>query len=305
MTRKDSLMLHRILAPALLVPVLLLAGARPASAQFDFGSWFQRATIIANQITQISHQVTQIRSMARQLTELEDQLDHMERAAKGEIDALLRPFSDLAADPVGLVRDGLGWRSDFTGPARGTVDAVRRFGTGGSFTDLWRTAHGTADRVSDADILALFANLPPQAATRALEDHRRAREAADRQRVLDYAALDAATELAVTIESAGGSFAGLTSNGNLSNTALQQARVAAALSQGRIDAAAGQVLAHRAAAEASRARQAELARLEWLGRWHDGRTRANALAVAMRDAALLNRAALRDGLLFRVPSFYR
>ncbi len=298
-------MLHRILAPALLVPVLLLAGARPASAQFDFGSWFQRATIIANQITQISHQVTQIRSMARQLTELEDQLDHMERAAKGEIDALLRPFSDLAADPVGLVRDGLGWRSDFTGPARGTVDAVRRFGTGGSFTDLWRTAHGTADRVSDADILALFANLPPQAATRALEDHRRAREAADRQRVLDYAALDAATELAVTIESAGGSFAGLTSNGNLSNTALQQARVAAALSQGRIDAAAGQVLAHRAAAEASRARQAELARLEWLGRWHDGRTRANALAVAMRDAALLNRAALRDGLLFRVPSFYR
>ncbi|MDE2943801.1 MAG: hypothetical protein OXT63_06295 [Gemmatimonadota bacterium] len=298
-------MRYRFLAPALLVPLLLLSGARPASAQFDFGSWFQRATIIANQITQISHQVTQIRSMARQLTELEDQLDHMERAAKGEIDALLRPFSDLAADPVGLVRDGLGWRSDFTGPARGTVDAVRRFGTGGSFTDLWRTAHGTADRVSDADILALFANLPPQAATRALEDHRRAREAADRQRVLDYAALDAATELAVTIESAGGSFAGLTSNGNLSNTALQQARVAAALSQGRIDAAAGQVLAHRAAAEASRARQAELARLEWLGRWHDGRTRANALAVAMRDAALLNRAALRDGLLFRVPSFYR
>ena len=298
-------MRYRFLAPALLVPLLLLSGARPASAQFDFGSWFQRATIIANQITQISHQVTQIRSMARQLTELEDQLDHMERAAKGEIDALLRPFSDLAADPVGLVRDGLGWRSDFTGPARGTVDAVRRFGTGGSFTDLWRTAHGTADRVSDADILALFADLPPQAATRALEDHRRAREAADRQRVLDYAALDAATELAVTIESAGGSFAGLTSNGNLSNTALQQARVAAALSQGRIDAAAGQVLAHRAAAEASRARQAELARLEWLGRWHDGRTRANALAVAMRDAALLNRAALRDGLLFRVPSFYR
>ncbi len=298
-------MRYRFLAPALLVPLLLLSGARPASAQFDFGSWFQRATIIANQITQISHQVTQIRSMARQLTELEDQLDHMERAAKGEIDALLRPFSDLAADPVGLVRDGLGWRSDFTGPARGTVDAVRRFGTGGSFTDLWRTAHGTADRVSDADILALFANLPPQAATRALENHRRAREAADRQRVLDYAALDAAAALAETVESAGGSFAGLTSNGNLSNTALQQAGVAAALSQGRIDAAAGQVLAHEAAREAGRARQAELAHLEWLGRWHDGRARANALAVTMRDAASLNRAALRDGLLFRIPSFYR
>ncbi len=298
-------MRHRILAPALLVPVLLLAGARPASAQFDFGSWFQRATIIANQITQISHQVTQIRSMARQLTELEDQLDHMERAAKGEIDALLRPFADLAADPVGLVRDGLGWRSDFTGAARGTVDAVRAMGTGRSFTRHWRTARNAADRVSDADILALFANLPPQAATRALEDHRRAREAADRQRVLDYAALDAAAALAGTIESAQGSFRDLTANGNLSNTALQQAEVAAALSQGRINAALGQVLAHQTAMEASRARQAELAHLEWLGRWHDGRARANALAGTMRNAASLNRAALRDGLLFRVPSFYR
>ena len=195
MTRKDVYMRHRILIPAFLVPLLLLAGARPASAQFDFGSWFQRATIIANQITQISHQVTQIRSMARQLTELEDQLDHMERAAKGEIDALLQPFSDLAADPVGLVRNGLSWRSDFTGPAQGTVDAVRRFGTGGSFTDLWRSAHGTADRVSETDILALYRNLPPRAATRAAEDYRRAREAADRQRVLDYAALDAAAAL--------------------------------------------------------------------------------------------------------------
>ena len=298
-------MRHRILIPALLVPLLLLAGARPASAQFDFGSWFQRATIIANQITQISHQVTQIRSMARQLTELEDQLDHMERAAKGEIDALLQPFSDLAADPVGLVRDGLGWRSDFTGPAQGTVDAVRRFGTGGSFTELWRTAHGTADRVGEADILALYRNLPPRAATRAAGDYRRTREAADRQRVLDYAAMDAAAALAETIESAQGSFADLTANGNVSNTALQQAAVAAALSQGRISAAAGQVLAHQTALEASRARQAELARLEWLGRWHDGRARANAMAETMRDAASLNRTALRGGLLFQIPSFYR
>ena len=96
-----------------------------------------------------------------------------------------------------------------------------------------------------------------------------------------------------------------TENGNLSNTALQQASVAAALSQGRINAAVGQMLAHEAALEASRARQDELARLEWLGRWHDGRARANALAEEMRDAASLNRAALRGGLLLRVPSFYR
>ena len=296
---------HRTLIAALLVPLLTLAAPAPASAQIDLGSWFQRATIIANQITQISHQVTQIRSLARQLTELEDQLDHMERAAKGEIDALLQPFSRLAADPVGLVRDGLGWRSDFTGQARGTVDAVREMGSGRSFTGLWRSAHGTADRVTEADILGLYQSLAPQAATQAAEDYRRAREAADRQRVLDYAALDAAAALAETIESAQGSFGDLTANGNLSNTALQQAGVAAALSQGRINAAAGQVLAHQAALEASRAQQAELARLEWLGRWHDDRARANAMAVTLRDAASRNRAALRDGLLFRVPSFYR
>ena len=298
-------MRHRILIPALLAPLLTLADPAPASAQFDFGAVFQRAQMIANQATLIANQVRELRAMARQLSELEDQLNHMERAARGEIDALLQPFSNLAADPVGLVRDGLGWRSDFTGQARGTVDAVRDFGNGRSFTGLWRAAHGTADRVTEADILDLYRRLSPRAATQAIEDYRRDRETADRQRVLDYAALDAAAALAETIESAQGSFADLTSNGNLSNTALQQAGVAAALSQGRVSAAAGQVLAHQAAVEASRAREAELARLEWLGRWHDGRTRANALAVTMRDAASLNRAALRDGLLFRIPSFYR
>ena len=297
-------MLRRTLARALCVPLLLLATAAPASAQFDFGAVVQRAQMIAHQVTQISNQVRQIRSMARQLSELEDQLDHMERAASGEIDALLEPFSDLAADPVGLVRDGLAWRSDFTGGARGMVDAVRDMGGGRSFTGLWRTAQGTADRVGEADILALYTDHPPRAAARALEDYRRSRGAADRQRVLDYATLDAAAELASTVESAQGSFADLTANRNLSNTALQQAGLAAALSQGRIDAAVGQVLAHQAALEASRARQAELARLEWLAEWREGRMRANTLARSMRDAASLNRAALRDGLVFRVPSFY-
>ena len=207
---------RRIFVPALLTALLALGSPAPASAQFDFGSWLQRAQIIANQITQISNQVRQIRSMARQLSELEDQLDHMERAARGRINALVEPFSDLAADPVGLVRDGLAWRSDFTGAARGTVDAVRDMGGGRSLTGLWRTARGAADRVSEADILALFRDHPPEVAARALENHRRARVGADRQRVLDYATLDAAAALAGTIESAQGSFADLTANGNLS-----------------------------------------------------------------------------------------
>ena len=299
-------MRNRFLVLALAAPLLTLAAPEPASAQFDFGGVFQRAQIIANQITQIANQVRQIRGTRRQVRELENQLSHMKLAARGELDALLQPFSRLAAEPVGLVRDGLGWGSDFQGAARQAVDAVRSFGRGGrSFTGLWRSARGAADRVSEADILALFGDLPPEAGSRAVEDYRRSRLMADRQGVLDYATLDAATALAETIESARGSFAGLTANGNLSNTALQQAGVAAALSQGRINAGVAQVLAHQAAREASLAREAELARLERLAAWREGRARANAMAATMRDAASLNRAALREGLLFRVPSFYR
>ena len=297
-------MYHRTVFTALLVPLLTLASAAPASAQLDLGGVIQRAQMIANQVIQIANQFSQLRSMASQLSELENQLDHMERAARGEIDALLAPFAELAVEPVGLVRDGLGWGSNFTGPAGGMVDAVRDMGGGRSFTGLWRTARGAADRVSETDILALYRNLPPEAGTRALEAYRRARETADRQRVLDYATLDAAAALAETIESSQDSFAGLAANGNLSNTALQQAGVAAALSQGRINAALGQVLAHQAVEQASRLRQAELARLEHLAEWRESRIRANAFAETMRTAASRNRDALRGGLLFRIPSFY-
>ncbi len=80
--------------------------------------------------------------------------------------------------------------------------------------------------------------------------------------------------------------------------------MAAALSQGRIDAAVAQVFAHQAAQEASRARLAELAQLERLAEWREGRMRANALAGTLRDAASRNRDGLRDGLLLKIPSFY-
>ena len=155
------------LVAALLAAFLTFASPAPASAQCDFGAVFQRAQMIANQATLIANQVGELRAMARHFTELENQLDHMERAARGRIDALTQPFRDLAAEPVGLVRDGLAWSSDFT------------------------------------DILDLYWSLPPKAATRAAQDFRRSREAAGRQRVLDYATLDAATAL----ESAQGSFA--------------------------------------------------------------------------------------------------
>ena len=294
-------MRHRTLTTALLVLVLMLASAGPANALFDIGGVIQRAQMIVNQATQIANQIRQMRTMTRQLTELEEQLDYMKEAARGEVDALIEPFSELAAGSIGLVGEGLDWGSDFTGAAGELVDAVRDMGSGSSFTDVWRSAQGVADQVSEADILELFRNHPAEVSSRAVEDYRQAREAADRQRVLDYAMMDAAASLASTVESAQGSF---DEHGNLSNTALQQAQVAAALTQGRISAAVAQVLAYQAVEQANRMQQAEIDRLERLAQWRDARLRTNAMADAMRAAALQNRDQLREGLLFKIPSFY-
>ena len=110
--------------------------------------------------------------------------------------------------------------------------------------------------------------------------------------------------LTSTVESAQDSFDDLTANGNLSNTALQQAQVAAALTQGRINAAVAQVLAYQAVERANQMQQAEIDRLERLAEWRDARLRTNTMYEQMRTAAMQNRDQLREGLLFKVPSFY-
>ena len=298
-------MRHRTLTAVLLVPILILTSASPAEAFLGtISGAIQRAQMILNQVTQISNQVRQMRTMTRQLTELEEQLDYMKEVARGDVDALVEPFSQLAAGSFGLVGEGLGWGSEFTGTAGELVDAVRGMGSGSSFTDVWRSAQGVADQVSEADILELYRNRPPEASSRAIEDYHQAQEAADRQRVLDYAMMDAAAALAATIEGAQGSFDDLTANGNLSNTALQQAQVAAALTQGQINAAVGQVLAYQAVEQANRMQQAEIDRLERLAEWRDARLRTNAMYEQLRAAAFQNRDQLREGLLFKIPSFY-
>ena len=296
-------MRHPILTTVLVLS-LILTNAGPANALFDISGAIQRAQMILNQVTQISNQVRQMRTMTRQLTELEEQLDYMKDVARGEVDALIEPFAELAAGSIGLVGDDLDWGSEFTGAAGELVDAVRGMGSGDSFTDVWRSAQGVADQVSEADILELYRNRPAEVSSRAAEEYRQAREAADRQRVLDYAMMDTAASLASTIENAQGSFDDLTANGNLSSTALQQAQVAAALTQGRINAAVAQVLAYQAVERANQMQQAEIDRLERLAEWRDARIRTNAMADAMRAAAIQNRDKLREGLLFKVPSFY-
>ena len=298
-------MRNRTLPALLLVPALILAAPAPAGAILGVISGaVQRAQMIVNQVAQIANQTRQMRTMTRQLAGLEDQLDYMREVARGEVEALAEPFTELAAGPLGLVADGLGWGAEFTGTAGELVTAVHGMGSGTALTGHWRAARAAADLVSEADILALYGSQPPAASLRAVRDFRRAREAADRQRVLDYTTTDAAAALTAAVARADSSFGELAANGNLSNTALQQAGVAAALTQGRVDAAVGQVLAYQTVGEAQRAREAERARLEQLAAWRDARLRTNRTVGEMRTSALANREGLRNGLLFRLPSFY-
>ena len=298
-------MRYRTLVAALLVPALILTAPAPADAFLGaISGAVQRAQMIVNQATQIANQVRQMRTMTRQLDELEEQLEHMRAMARGEVEALAEPFTELAAGPLGLVTDGLGWGAEFGGAAGELVTAVRGMGNGTALTGHWRDIRDQADLVTEADILALYGNQPPEASTRAVGDYRRSRGAADRQRVLDYAVMDAAAALTAAVAGAETSFGELSANGNLSNTALQQAGVAAALTQGRVDAAVGQVLAYQAVGEAHRAQEAERARLERLAAWREARLRTNRTLGEMRSSALANREGLRNGLLFRLPSFY-
>ena len=164
-------MRHPILTTVLVLS-LMLTSVAPAEAFFDISGAIQRAQMIVNQVSQIANQVRQLSAMTRQLTELEEQLDYMKEAARGEVDALIEPFAELAAGSVGLVGDGLDWGSEFTGAAGELVDAVRGMGNGDSFTDVWRSAQGVADQVSEADILGLFRNRPAETSTRAVADYR-------------------------------------------------------------------------------------------------------------------------------------
>ena len=298
-------MRYRTLIALLLVPALILTAPAPADAILGaISGAVQRAQMIVNQATQIANQVRQMRTMSRQLDELEDQLDYMEEVARGEVGALADPFTELAAGPLGLVTDSLAWGAEFSGAAGELVTAVRGMGNGTALTDHWRDLRDAADVVSEADVLALYGDQPPAASTRAVGHYRRSREAADRQRVLDYATMDAAAALTATVAGAESSFGELAANGNLSDTALRQSGVAAALTQGRVDAAVGQVLAYQAAGEAHRAQEAERARLERLAAWRDSRLRTNRTVGEMRTSALANREGLRNGLLLRLPSFY-
>ena len=106
---------HDPLSLVLLAPLLWTTTAHALFGVPDFAALAQRVTIIANQGVQIAHSVTQISKITEQMTEIKNQYEHLKNEALGHVGALTDPFVTLAAVPGRYVKDGLAWRTDYTG----------------------------------------------------------------------------------------------------------------------------------------------------------------------------------------------
>ena len=224
---------------ALFTPLLWTTSVHAIFGIPDVAALAQRVTIIANQGIQIGHAVTGLSRMTAQFNKLKEQYDHLRQQALGEIGALTSPFTDLSALPGTLVADGLAWRSDFTNPTTaGLIDALDLFSTDGTpLTDYWRGRLNAAPDVSEADVLAEYANLPARLADRAAANYRRQRDEAEQRTALNQTVNTAASSAAATVQSALDSYAQLRGQTNTSRTALQQAQIAGLITSGEVSAA--------------------------------------------------------------------
>ena len=212
----------------LFTPLLWTTSVHAIFGLPDVAALAQRVTIIANQGIQITHAVTGLSRMTEQFNKLKEQYDHLQQQALGEIGALTAPLSELAALPGTLVADGLAWRADFTNPTTaGLIDALDLFSTDGTpLTDYWRGRLNAAPDVTEADVLAEYANLPASLADRAAENYRRQRNHGEQRTALNQTVNTAASSAAATVQSALDSYAELRGQTNTSGTALGQAQIA-------------------------------------------------------------------------------
>ena len=284
---------------ALMLPALLFASVQDGQAILGvITSAAQRAIIIAQQLTQIGHQISTLREARESVDNLEDTLEQMRDEALGEIGALSDAFAELSSAPASLLGSGgLSWASDFSGEVLPVVQALSSLGGAGDvLTNQWRQQLADADNVNASDILALFDD--PDVGAEAVAALEARRIDGDRQRVYDYAAMDAAERLAETLEAAQLSLAGVRGQTNLSETALQQASVTSQITTGEIEVAQAQLSAYTDIRDAVDRQAAEVQRRRELARWvaaeQDSReriARANAANAARtqlyRDALLL------------------
>ena len=252
----------RFAAIALIVPLLLIAATAPAPAIFGGLEGFSTQV---EQWVQIAEQVV---LLAETVEGFDDQLDEMRNKALGQIGALVEPFEQLASRPTTLFDSTLaGWIEDFEGSPRELADTLTALGEDGqTLTEHWRIAFADADAVDEQDILALFPDRP-DLRNRTAEAWRLGREAADRRRIADYAAFDAAEELLEMLTAAQESVAGLRGQTNLADTALQQAALSGQLTDTEINVALAQLMAHSIIRDGLEEQQRQVEELQNLERW--------------------------------------
>ncbi len=220
--------------------------------------------------------------------------------------ALPQSFEQLSSEPAELLKHIAppAWTTAFRDA--GTRLLAREFleltdPQGADLTTVWRDALGAVDDVRVADIRALFPN-DPATRQRAVRDWRANRDTAERRLAADYAALDAARELAAQLADTQTSIATLRSQTNLSGTALQQAVLAAQLTQAELQVATNQLLALQAIREIQDSHEAERDRREALTDWAGAHTTARTQAEATTTWLQANASSMGRGLL--LPTSY-
>lgn len=188
--------------------------------------------------------------------------------------ALPQSFQQLSSDPAELLKHTAppAWSTSFRDPA--TLLLARELTEltdpqGDDLTTVWRDTLGAADAVGEAEVQALFPT-DPTARQRAVESWRTQRDAAERRLAADFAALDAARELAEQLADTQTSIATLRAQTNLSGTALQQALLSAQLTQAELQVATNQLLALQAIRELQESHENERDRRSSLQDAHDG-----------------------------------
>ena len=296
--------MKKTLTLLLVVALIVAVATTPAYAILgSIAGVIQRATIIANQVTQIGHQIASIGKFTAQLTELRNQFEHMKEATLGEIGALQNSFADLISTPARLVGDQLQWAGEFQGEARRIVEGVRQMGSAGrSLRETWQTALRNAGQLSDGDLTHLLADQHPDVISQAVADFQRQRERADKRLVMEHALADSAAHLSSAVNAAQESLDQLRNDSNKSETALGQKQLAAGATQGELLAGIAQLLAYQGAREAAERYEDEIARRQWEADWANEMQRAKTSFAAHRAAIAASSASYRDGMFFTFHS---
>ena len=293
----------RSIVVALLV-LVLAAGETPVWAIFGIPSpedlliWLVLEPMMRrNQDTQIGNQVRELREMVTALQTATRQLTQVRAMAQGQIGAIAAPVRNMMAVPSTLLDGARGWQNDFTaGRAAEMVRTMNDFRAGTSLTDGWRNILVAADTVSEADILAVYAQ-GPAAGQRAVEAFRRRRAAA----AADVQALRAATAGTIVAVSDRVDSDPGTGGPNLSGTALEEGDAITRIAQLRMLIGMGRGREVGSQARADDAAGEELARRE-LAAGHQ-RVRTDLAAAWARERADLDatRAERMDSLYGGFP----